>query len=208
MLTKKNNISIQLSVVFASIGLVYVFFVIIIRWTTQFDLFNTRLLAPGSFLLFVAVIYFIEQRGTRQLFNIFKGFLLFFAILSYTLNVPYGTWKYATINPTYFQNIKTLKEKYRDINKDSIVVFAPIHIYYLYTDIQIRIPYSLPTHPHKEKWLDFMKRIDPQNKKHIYFSTPEKRLYEREKTLSTEKFDKSVIDFVKKYDEGTLVKIQ
>ena len=97
--------------------------------------------------------------------------------------------------------MKTLKEKYRDVNKDSIVIFASKHINYLYTDIEIRRPYSLPCHAYKEKWSDFIKRVDSQNKKHIYFSAPEK-------TLSPEKVDKSVIDFVKKYDEEALVKIK
>ena len=94
-----------------------------------------------------------------------------------------------------------LKEKYKDINKDSIVVYASKHINYLYTDMQIKGPYGLTDHPYKEKWLDFLKRIDPQNKKHIYLSTPKK-------TLSPEKIDKSVIEFIKKYDDGALVKIQ
>ena len=190
-----------LSFVFAAIGVVYLFFIILMRWMTQFDGFSYRLLAPGSFLLFVGIIFFIQQRGTKQFFNAFKVFLLLFAVLSYLLNVSYKVWVSSTHNSTYFQTIETLKEKYVDVEKDSIVVFAPTHIKYLYMNMQSRTPYYLPYHPYKEKWSDFMKRIDPEHKKNIYLSTPEKE-------LPSEKFDQSVIDFVKKYDKGTLVKIQ
>jgi hypothetical protein len=64
--------------------------------------------------------------------------LLFFAIWSYLLNVPYTAWKSSTLNPTYFETLNALQEKYADVEKDSIIVFAPIHINYLYTDMQTR----------------------------------------------------------------------
>jgi hypothetical protein len=149
----------------------------------------------------VAIIFFIQQRGTRQFFDAFKVFLLLFTILSYSLNVPYQIWVSSKHNPTYFQAIGALKEEYIDVEKDSIVVFAPVHINYLYIDIQRRAPYSLPYHAYKEKWSDFLQRVNPQNTKHVYLSVPEKK-------LSPEKWDQSVIDFIKKYNEGTLVKIQ
>jgi len=196
-----NQKPITLSFVFATVGGVYLFFIILMRWITQFDGFSYRLLAPGSFLLFIAIIFFVQQRGTKQFFYGFKSFLLLFAILSYLLNVPYKTWVSSAHNPTYFQTLEALKEKYTDVEKDSVIVFAPVHINYLYTDMQRRRPYSLPYNPYKEKWSDFLKRVNPQNTKNVYLSVPEKK-------LSSERFDQSVIDFVKKYSEGTLAKIQ
>jgi len=182
------------------IGLAYLISIILIRWFIYFDLYGYRLLAPGSFLLFIAIIFFIHQKGTKDFFYAFKVFLLLLAALSFFLNVPYRAWKAPTNRLTYFQSIESLREKYANVEKDSIIVFAPIHIYYLYPDLQLATPYRSP-HSHKEKWSDFMKRIDPEGKKNIY-------LHSSESVLSSAAYDQSVKDFVRKYKDGTLVKLR
>jgi energy-coupling factor transporter transmembrane protein EcfT len=180
---------------------VYLFFIILIGLVFNIGRYDYRLFGPGSFLLFIGLIFFVQQRGTKQFFNAFKGFLLFFAIWSYLLNVPYTAWKSSTLNPTYFEVLNALQEKYADVEKDSIIVFAPVHINYLYTDMQTRNPNGLHDLIYKEKWSDFMKRIGSENKKNIYMATPEIELLH-------EDIDQSVVDFVKKYDKGTLVKLR
>ena len=197
-----NQKPVTSSLVFVITGLVYLFFIILIGWIRYIGGYDYRLFGPGSFLLFVGLIFFVEQRGTKQFFNAFKGFLFFFAILSYLLNVPYTTWKSSTLNPTYFETINALQEKYADVERDSIIVFAPVHINYLYTEMQTRRPNGLHNFlTYKEKWSDFMKRISSDNKKNIYMATPEIE-------LPHENTDQSVVDFVKKYDKGTLVKLR
>ena len=197
-----NQKPVTFSLVFVIIGLVYLFFIILIGWVRWVGPgYGNRLLGPGSFLLFIGLIFFVQQRGTKQFFNAFKGFLLFFAIWSYLLNVPYTAWKSSTLNPTYFEVLNALQEKYADVEKDSIIVFAPVHINYLYTDMQTRRPNLSHHQIYKEKWSDFMKRIGSENKKNIYMATPEIELLH-------EDIDQSVVDFVKKYDKGTLVKLR
>jgi len=196
-----NQKPVTSSLVFVIIGLVYLFFIILIGWVYWIGGYDYRLFGPGSFLLFIGLIFFVQQRGTKQFFNAFKGFLLFFAILSYLLNVPYTAWKSSTLNPTYFEALNALQEKYADVEKDSIIVFAPVHINYLYTDMQTRKPNLSHHQIYKEKWSDFMKRIGSENKKNIYMATPEIELLH-------ENIDQSVVDFVKKYDKGTLVKLR
>lgn len=127
-----NKKPITLSLVFVIIGFVYLFFIILMRWVFNFESYHYRLLAPGSFLLFIGLIFFIQQRGTKQFFNAFKGFLLLFAILSYLEHVPYYSWKSSTLNPTYFEAFNALEDR----------------------------------------WSDFMKRIDPENKLMIYLEMP------------------------------------
>jgi hypothetical protein len=46
-----------------------------------------------------------------------------------------------------------------------------------------------------------MKRIGSENKKNIYIAIPEIESF-------NENIDQSVVDFVKKYDKGTLVKLR
>ena len=225
-----NQKPVTSSLVFVIISLVYLFFIILIGWVRWIGSYDYRPLGPGSFLLFIGLIFFVQQRGTKQFFNAFKGFLLFFAIWSYLLNVPYTAWKSSTLNPTYFEALNALQEKYADVEKDSIIVFAPIHINYLYTDMQTRKPNLSHRQIYKEKWSDFMKRIGSENKKNIYMDTPEIELPHENidqpvrgsvvlpagtgKTIRVsvgaqgEKFDQSVVDFVKKSDKGTLVKLR
>jgi hypothetical protein len=51
-----------------------------------------------------------------------------------------------------------------------------------------------------------MKRIDSGNKKNIYMATPETELpYE---IIDQSNIDQSVVDFIKKYDKDTLVKLR
>ena len=201
-----NQKPVTPSLVFVIIGLVYLFFIILIGWVRWVGPgYDYRLFGPGSFLLFIGLIFFVQQRGTKQFFNAFKGFLLFFAIWSYLLNVPYTAWKSSTLNPTYFETLNALQEKYADVEKDSIIVFAPKHINYLYTDMQTRRPNGFHLQIYKEKWSDFMKRIGSENKKNIYMATPEIELFPQHKYAD---IDQSVIDFVKKYDKGTLVKLR
>ena len=200
-----NQKPVTLSLVFVMIGLVYLFFIILIGWVRWIGEYDYRLLGPGSFLLFIGLIFYVQQRGTKQFFKVFKGFLLFFAIWSYLLNVPYTAWKSSTLNPTYFETLNALQEKYADVEKDSIIVFAPIHINYLYTDMQTRRPNLHHLQIYKEKWSDFMKRIGSENKKNIYIAIPEIELLQQRKYAD---IDQSVVDFVKKYDKGTLVKLR
>ena len=200
-----NQKPVTPSIVFVTIGLVYLFFIILIRWVTDIDGYDYRLFGPGSFLLFIGLIVYVQQRGTKQFFNACKGFLLCFAIWSYLLNVPYAVWNASTLNPTYFEALDALQEKYTDVEKDSIIVFAPVHINYLYTGMQTRYPNLLHNQIYKEKWSDFMKRIGSENKKNIYMATPEIRRLQQRKYAD---IDQSVVDFVKKYEPGTLVKLR
>ena len=54
-----------------------------------------------------------------------------------------------------------------------------------------------------------MKRIGSENKKNIYMATPEIGWFQQRKIGDpAHQFDQSVVDFVKKYDKGTLVKLR
>ena len=201
-----NQKLVTLSLVFVMIGLVYLFFIILIGWVRWIGPgYGHRHLGPGSFLLFIGLIFYIQQKGTEQFFKAFKGLLLFFALWSYLLNVPYVVWKSSTTNPTYYETLNALQKKYDDVERDSIIVFAPIHVNYLYTNMQTRRPNLHHLQIHKEIWSDFMKRIGSENKKNIYMATPEIELLQQRKYAD---IDQSVVDFVNKYDKGILVKLR
>ena len=111
-----------------------------------------------------------------------------------------GIWKEHAVNSTYFKMLDALKEKYSHVDKDAIVIFPSLHIRYIYTDMQVSRPYSLPYSDTKEIWLDFINRIGKKDRS-IYLHVPKTE-------LSPERYDPSVLDFLSKYEKDTLVKIR
>lgn len=199
--SKKNRKISNLPLVFLTIGLFYLFFIILMRWVTEADIYGYRFFAPGSFLLFVSIIFFIEQRVNKDFFNLFKMVIFSFAMVSFLFNVPYKVWKESKVHPIYSETRAQLIEQFQDVEANSSVIFASEHIHYLYPSMKRKEPYSFPYSLEKETWSDFMKRIDSKNEKHIY-------IFVNKKKVSIKRFDQSVIDFLNKYDEGTLVKVK
>ena len=189
---------VVLSYVFGTIGFMYLFSIVAIRWITQFDGYNYRLISPGSFLIIIAIIYFLQQRASIQFFNAIKNFLFVFAIVSFLLNTPYRVWHSHVNSIPYIETIKALEKKYENVEKDSIVIFGSTHLNYLYEDIRRVSPYYAPTKD-QEKWSDFLKRIDHTNNIYISVRTGD--------YTSHDKYDQSVVDFVEKYDDGTLLSV-
>ena len=195
ILNKKNNID-KLSATFFSIGLVYLFFIILIRWLTHFDSFQYRVIAPGSILIFIAIINHIETRSSK-VFHKLKIFIIFFGFLSYLLTVPYLTWIYISNYPSYNQNLNNLQKIYPIAEENGIFIFAPSHFNYLHPNIQLRRPRSKRF---KETWPDFIKRISESNEHDFYLCVPTKNIHKR--------YDQSVKDFINQYKKGTMVKLR
>jgi len=185
-------------ILFSSIGLLYLFFIIIMRWLTQFDQYNYRLLGPGSFLLFIAMIYYLKHKTSLEFFTVFKKVFIGLALFSYILNISLTLWHYNETKINYAKNIDTIKNRFNAIDKESIVIFAPNHLRYLYADINIKLPYSLPYDPYKETWSDFINRI--KSEKDIY-------LFVAEKKLDEQNYDSSVINFLNKFEKKSLTKL-
>ena len=190
-----------LTAIFAIVGLTYLFFIILMRWITQFDGYSYRLLGPGTFLLFMSLFTYILDISSEKGKKVFLSFLLVFSILSFLLNVPVKILvKYGQNNMTYNDTKHNTIDIYSKVENNSIVVFGPIHLKYLRTDIELRQPFALPYRDHKENWTDFLNRIDPIHTNNIYIMVPEK--------IDPKRFDSSVVDFVEPHKNNILVKIQ
>ena len=190
----------KLQIVFMTIGILHLFFIVLMRWINHFDNFNFRLLAPGSFLLFIAIINYIEKNVAQPYFKAFKVLLISVSLFSWFINVPLG------INPgktkSYEETIQHLKSRYSDVEPNSLVVFGSMHLKYLRTDICTIRPFFLPNHAEKENWDDFLNRVNPGHQKIVYFDTKEPQLKNDKYT-----FDKTVIELVNKYKHVDLVKL-
>jgi len=195
---QESNNKIYLPFVFGIIGVTYLFFIILMRWNTQFDIFNTRLLAPGSFLIFIAVINYIENITTQKYFNIFKILLISASLFSWTLNVPLKIRDQNEL--TYNKTIENTIKRYSKIKKNSIVVFGSNHLRYLNLNLYDARPNFSPYYAKKESWAEFILRINSENKRNIYLEVPT--------DLSVESYDISVVELTKKYKPNSLVKLE
>ena len=104
-----------LPIVFSSIGIVYLFFMVLLSWNGYIEELNYRLLAPGSFLIFIAMINYFENHSRAKYFNLFKILFVAVSMYSWVLNVPYQILKDIK-NPNY-EKINNFNIKYTYFKK-------------------------------------------------------------------------------------------
>ncbi len=193
---EKSNDVVRVSFIFGGIGLSYVVSIVAMRWNTQFNEFDYRLLGPGTFLLFIGFMNYVFQAATSVYVKPVKSILILFALVSWTSHVPIKIFKE---DKTYPETLKDVVNTYQKLEKNSIVVFGSIHLQYLRTDLEFREPYALPLQDKKETWNAFVGRINPQKNKNIYIQIPE--------SIDTNRYDQSVVNFISKHKTNTLVEL-
>jgi len=188
-----NNYNLMSPFIFLSIGLIYLFILISIRFLGfQIEPLGFRLLAPGTFLIFIAIIKYIDIRSKKIILNIFINTLFILGMFSWILNVPMKTIKnYNNVN--YVENINTITKKYSDISNNSIVVFGDRELKYLRPDLELRHPHHSNNPEKRESWAQFIKRIDISNKNIYLFLPPPKY-------IPLDRFDESVREIINKYN--------
>ena len=195
----------RLTLIFSTIGLTYLFFIVFMRWFIYFDGYDFRLIAPGTFLLFIALISHILDIVTIKGKRILIYCLLSLTLVSLLHNLPIQEALDKRID-TNFDNSKynitkqNILNLYQKVEKNSIVVFPHGYLKFIRLDLQLEIPYSLPYVKEKEHWNDFLNRIDSTKSRKIYMMVPSK--------LNETNYSQSVIDATSKYDSNTLVLIQ
>ena len=195
----------RLTLLFSIIGLTYLLFIVLLRWFIYFDGYDFRLLAPGTFLLFIALISHILDIVSIKGKQILIYLLLSFSLLSVIHNVPkQGALDLLFDNNFNNSNYNITKQNilnlYQKVEKNSIVVFPHGYLKFIRLDLKLEAPYSLPYVKEKEEWSDFLYRIDSTNSSQIYMMVPTK--------LDSKSYSQSVIDAVSKYESKTLVILQ
>lgn len=87
---KKQN-DIFSSKLYGLLGLLYYLFIIILSYTIGFDSLNYRLLAPGSILIFIAIINFLNESFKKKYIIYFKFYLILIAFFSWIIHFPVKT---------------------------------------------------------------------------------------------------------------------
>jgi hypothetical protein len=153
-----NRISI-LAVTFFIIGIFYIVAIVSLRWVTFFDSYSFRLLAPGSFLIFIALIKYFSDMSSAKGNKIIFRYIFIFSSISLLLFVPIRTIiKFDKEKGTYATFEASILKKYQKVKGNSIVIDGSYHLTYLRTDIILEYTNQ------KENWPDFLERINAYNK--------------------------------------------
>lgn len=167
----KSLSAFLLEKIFLSIGIVFLFSIILIRWFVHFDDFNFRLLGPGTILIHKAFLGFLIKSKIIFDNKWIKYFFVLFSIVSIVLSYNSIYITYKQYKGTYEGYISLLKNQLKEIPKNSIVLFPEIHIYYLRLDLDLYTPYYQPYHKKREPISDFFNRVCNDKNKRIFIDT-------------------------------------
>ena len=174
-----NRISI-LAVTFFIIGIFYIVAIVSLRWVTFFDSYSFRLLAPGSFLIFIALIKYFSDMSSAKGNKIIFRYIFIFSSISLLLFVPIRTIiKFDKEKGTYATFEASILKKYQKVKGNSIVIDGSYHLTYLRTDIILEYTNQ------KENWPDFLERINAYNKD-IYIEIKRKKAIKNGTTVNEE----------------------
>lgn len=90
---KGDRSTVEFSLVFLIIGLLYLISIASLSCASYVEELNYRLLAPGSFLIFIALINYFENYLRPRYFKLFKIILVCISFYSWSVNVPYQVFK-------------------------------------------------------------------------------------------------------------------
>ncbi|MGB5064450.1 MAG: hypothetical protein WBQ37_11875 [Candidatus Competibacter sp.] len=192
----KNRKIDTITVIFFLIGIIYLISIIMMRWLVHFDGFSFRLIAPGTFLIFISVLHSLELSFNKKHFRLLSLGILVIGFIAIFCQALYPAYKIKT--PSYLENIEKIKADFKNIEARSFVVFGNKHLNYLRPDISVVNPKSLPYSNEMETLDDFLGRLGLR--RHIYIQVPEK--------ISDKKYHDSIIEFVQKYRAGEIIKIR
>lgn len=194
---------------FMIIGLLYYGAIILMRMRSHFDNLGVRLMIPGTFLIIVGIITYLQDRLSQEHFNNFKKAFLIIVATSYVLAVKPIAKKLIDNQPftTYYENIREIEDKTKDIPQNSILIFNESHHLYLRNDLFYTTPRYLPYFAEQDKWDDFVNKLKSKYyNKEIYVLIPHFKNEVDEQTYK-DRFHSSVYEFIKNNQHLDIVKL-
>jgi len=184
---------------FLFVGISYELALIFLRWIFYFDDLDYRLLGPGTFLIWIAIIFMITNYFSNKTQKTFIGLFVFFILISFSYNTLYFLYLDISKNKPYNKNIVKLKQKYDSLPHGAALIFGSKHMIYLRTDI---IDIQLYHFKKNENWTDFINRLSKF--KNIYLEIPEdKKTIDEIKQLKPD-----VFSFINKNKKGEIIKLK
>lgn len=189
-LALRKTRSHRVAYLFLYTGFGYYAGIIFLRFTSDFDPFGYRLLAPGTILIFIGLIHMAKDYKWSK---VPEYLIVALMIASFYINSPHQIMKAVqSSQPTYAEKIQQVEEKYASIPSNSLIAFGDRQLQYVRTDSrQIYIYTSME---------EFFERIQSSTADHIYIEIID--------GLDTEYYDESVIQFMDKHQGETFVKVK
>ncbi|QDP41601.1 ArnT family glycosyltransferase [Radiobacillus deserti] len=149
-------------------GTIYFIAIVGMRWTSQFDPFNFRLLGPATFMFALALVsWFVQTEGIHWVR--WRRFLLALFAMTVVMNIGLSTYQAVTSNDTdYMDTRRTVLATYQEIPSDSIVAMENIHARYLRPDLQYIKVHFKPYFKEKESVEAFLDRVTPNKAEGVY----------------------------------------
>jgi hypothetical protein len=188
----KSNSGYSISKIFFITGLLYLLCLVVVRWIFYFNEYSFRLLGPGTFMIFVAIISYLKERLNQKSFRNFKQIIVILTLISFILYVPIKT--YARFEQPYNETLQQLNHKYEAIPSGSILAFETNkHLKYYRSDITIKKPLI------SESLTEFFNRVNKSNTNRVYVEIfDSKRI---------ESYHESFINLFEDEDTGSIVEI-
>jgi hypothetical protein len=146
----------------------YFLFLIYLRWTSHFDMFDYRLLSPASFLIFLSILSFIEKEQNEHLFKNFKQVLFVSAIMSILINSGFFDIARNENSLTYPKTVTRISRFYEKVDDNSIILCGDLHLQYLRPDIQVLSIKNKPLFESDESFQQLLLRSGFGGKRAIY----------------------------------------
>ena len=195
------------------IGLFY--FVVLIgnRMTTYFSDLFYRMMFPGTFLILVGGISFVQYTTNKSFKKSFNTFILVIAGLSFlgAIALPFLREKLSgNEHVSYTENITRINDIVKDVPRGSVLVFGDRNLLYLRPDLFITSPYYLPFFPKAETWSEFLVRLDRKYPgKKVFAMLKQSNFWESANDEDLLKmYDETVFNFIKSYENSLFVQIR
>jgi hypothetical protein len=181
---------------FCITGTSYIIGIVVLRWTSQFDIFSNRLLDPGFTLIFTGfVIAFLDNNKIcvkRQV----GLFLLLTSIISIAISSKPFIDNIGRVS--YYDYLSEKKVFYKDLPSNAIVLFGEKELRYIRPNIKIAYPFYTPLFNYDETWDDFLSKLD--SKCPIYIETGPS-------SLNTSRYSESVRKKVNEFAANELIRL-
>lgn len=157
------------STIFIQVSFVYFICLVVLRFSANFDAFNSRLLVPCSIFMFFGLVLKFEfkLKYQSQLTHLLLIFSLILLILPYYYDkIVFMRFNNSIVDLGYERRSEILVSKYCFVQEESIVLWADRDILYKRIDVARIEPEKAPNY-HKETLDAFLTRIEKFDRVYI-----------------------------------------
>ncbi|HKT85872.1 MAG TPA: hypothetical protein VJQ77_07300 [Novosphingobium sp.] len=137
-------------------GALYLSAIITLRWFSEFDPYDFRLLGPGLLLVEIAILRMALVSWPRAA----GGITVFAAAIAASSMAFAAVPLAARAEPGYRTIVKSVERRYSEVPRGAIVVFGDEHMRYLRPDLFITEPMCRPWYDETDRWPAFLDEID------------------------------------------------